>query len=156
MKAADVLEDVTNQPDLWKDSDPVRPELGVVFKTSEGRRVLGLKGSDGAWKAFMCYARTFLIPKDVNELGILTDETGNVIIPYTVWSHEKGAGRAIINEVLKMVKNSDMGVDRVVTLSPQTKMARKFHLRNGATEFRMNTTTVNFEYDIHTGEEDEG
>ena len=148
MKANCVLEDVTSIPDLWKDSDPVRPELSVMFKVSEGRKVFGLKGEDGTWKAFMCYARTFLIPKDVNELGILTDRNGNVIVPYTVWSNEKGAGRMIIKEVLSMVKDKNMGVDRVVTLSPKTEMARKFHLRNGAKEFRMNSTTVNFEYDI--------
>lgn len=140
------LEDVTLQPDLWSKSDPVRPELDIKFKTAPGRGVLGLLGSDGEWKAFLCFARTFLIPKDIKELEDFTREDGNVAIPYTVWSFEKGAGRAIINEVLLMIKNDKMDIDRVVTLSPQTKMARKFHLRNGASEFRVNKETVNFEY----------
>ncbi len=142
------LENVTDRPSLWEATDPVRPELDVEFKTATGRGVFGLLGDDGKWKAFLCYARTFLIPKDVDELERLTVEDGNVIIPYTVWSHERGAGRAIINEVLKRVKDPALGIDRVVTLSPLTTMARKFHLRNNAKEFRMNETTVNFEYEI--------
>ena len=142
------LENVTDRPSLWEATDPVRPELDVEFKTATGRGVFGLLGDDGEWKAFLCYARTFLIPKDVDELERLTVEDGNVIIPYTVWSHERGAGRAIINEVLKRVKDPALGIDRVVTLSPLTTMARKFHLRNNAKEFRMNETTVNFEYEI--------
>jgi len=142
------LEYVTGSPELWSNGDPVRPELDVNFKISPGRGVLGLKGIDGRWKAFMCYARTFLIPKDIKELDMFTATDGNIYIPYTVWSYEKGAGRAIISEVLYMVKNIDMGVDRVVTLSPLTSMAREFHLRNNAKEFRVNTDTVNFEYSL--------
>jgi hypothetical protein len=139
---------VTDKPDLWKDKDPVRPELGVDFKTAPGRGVFGLRGGDGEWRAFMCFARTTRVPKDVEELDDFTDINGSIIIPYTVWSHEKGAGREIINEVLWMVRNTNLGIDRVVTLSPQTEMARKFHLRNDARELRMNETTVNFEYEV--------
>ena len=142
------LKDVTNNPDLWKDSDPVRPDLDETFKSSPGRSVLGLSDDDGEWKAFLCYARTFLVPKDVAELEKFTSEDGNVVIPYTVWSHEKGAGRVIINEVLSMIRTKSMPVDRVVTLSPKTDMARKFHLRNNATQLRVNQETVNFEYEI--------
>ena len=123
------LESVTNIPSLWSGSDPVRPELDVQFKTAPGRGVFGLLGEDGAWKAFLCYARTFLIPCDVEELEEFTREDGNVVIPYTVWSHEKGAGRTIINEVLNLIRNdANMNVDRVVTLSPKTEMARTFLL----------------------------
>jgi len=142
------LDYVSELPELWRGKDPVRPELDVEFKTSPGRGVFGLLGDDGEWKAFLCYARTFLIPCDVEELDAFTREDGNVIIPYTVWSHEKGGGRTIINEVLNKVMNSEDGVDRVVTLSPKTEMARKFHMRNKAVEFRMNLTTVNFEYKV--------
>ena len=144
------LEHVTDKPALWESSDPVQPGLDVAFKTAKGRGVFGLKNNIGDWKAFMCYARTFLIPKDVDELTKFTNEDGNVVIPYTVWSHEKGSGRIIINEVLQYVRaNPSFGVDRVVTLSPQTEMARRFHVRNGASVFRLNDETVNFEYDLN-------
>ena len=135
-------------PALWDNKDPVRPELGVEFKTAKGRGVFGLFGEDEKWKAFMCYARTFLIPRNIEELDILTDEDGNIIIPYTVWSNERGAGKEIISQVLQFVASDGYDIDRVVTLSPLTEMARKFHLRNDAKEFRVNETTVNFEYKV--------
>jgi len=147
-----MLKNVTNQPDLWELSDPVRPYLHADFKTAPGRGVFGLVDESGEWKAFLCYARTFLVPRNVQELESFTTIDGNVIIPYTVWSHEKGAGRTIINEVMKFVQDSGMCIDRIVTLSPLTEMARKFHLRNNALEFRMNETTVNFEYRINNEE----
>jgi len=39
-----------------------------------------------------------------------------------------------------------MPVKRFITLSPQTEMARRFHLRNGAVVLQVNTTSVNYEY----------
>ncbi len=141
------LEDVTSHPELWSDSDPVRPELGPDFKTAPGRGVYGLRGDDGAWKAFLCYARTTCVPSSVADLEEHTSPTGNIMIPYTVWSLEKGAGKEIINQVISMAKKLG-DVARVVTLSPLTNMARRFHLKNNAVELRMNETTVNFEYKV--------
>ena len=148
------LEHVTGFPELWKDRDPVRPELDVSFKTAPGRSVYGLYGDDGDWKAFMCCARTSCIPKSVEDLAIHTCPAGSYIIPYTVWSHEKGAGRVIINKILSMLEHNDIGVNRVVTLSPLTTMAERFHLRNGAEVIRTNATTINFEYKINNDSQD--
>lgn len=53
----------------------------------------------------------------------------------------------MVNEVYKMIKDSNH-LNRLVTLSPLTEMARKFHLKNGAKEVQVNLTTQNFEYDI--------
>jgi hypothetical protein len=53
----------------------------------------------------------------------------------------------MVNEVYKMIKESS-NLNRLVTLSPLTDMARKFHLKNGAKEVQVNLTTQNFEYDI--------
>ena len=72
---------------------------------------------------------------------------GSIAIAYTVWAKKKGGGRAIVNEVYKMVKESSH-LNRLVTLSPLTDMARNFHLKNGAKELQVNATTQNFEYDI--------
>ena len=141
------LEDVTEEWQLWHDKDPVRPELDKGFKTSVGRGVFGLKGTDGLFKAFLCYAHTTDVPRSVEELTVMTSPSGRTLIPYTVWSSERGAGRTIINQVLRFVKKSGIA-DRVVTLSPQTDMARKFHLRNEAKELRVNEKTVNFEYRV--------
>ena len=50
-----------------------------------------------------------------------------------------------------MVKKSS-NLNRLVTLSPLTDMARNFHLKNGAKELQVNETTQNFEYDIELEE----
>lgn len=142
------LEVVSDKPDLWKDGDPVRPELGVSYKTYPGRKVFGLRNEEGEYVSFCCVARTWDVPVDVMSLSSLTSEDGTVCVPYTVWSLRKGAGRAIIKELLEMLSSSEQGIKRVVTLSPKTEMARKFHLRNGAREVGMNVVTANFEYDI--------
>ena len=57
----------------------------------------------------------------------------------------------MVNEVYKMIKDSNH-LSRLVTLSPLTDMARKFHLKNGAKEVQVNLTTQNFEYDIELDE----
>jgi predicted regulator of amino acid metabolism with ACT domain len=72
---------------------------------------------------------------------------GSVAIAYTVWAKKKGGGKHMVNEVYKMIKESNH-LNRLVTLSPLTDMARKFHLKNGAKEVQVNLTTQNFEYDI--------
>ena len=46
-----------------------------------------------------------------------------------------------------MVKESNH-LNRLVTLSPLTEMARNFHTKNGAKELQVNEESQNFEYDI--------
>ena len=71
----------------------------------------------------------------------------HIAIAYTVWSKKKGGGKLIVKEVFKKIKNSNH-LNRLVTLSPLTDMARKFHLNNGAIEVQVNENTQNFEYKI--------
>lgn len=142
-----VLEDVRNQPELWGAVDPVRPELSVEFKTRPGRFVYGLKSPSGTYAAFVCFSQSTEVPSDIISLSNMTDTSGRIAVPYTVWSNVRGAGRAIIQRLIGLVKSSNLA-DRVVTLSPRTEMAKKFHLRNSATIYRENVVTVNFEYDL--------
>ncbi|WP_415313457.1 hypothetical protein [Candidatus Pelagibacter sp. Uisw_106] len=46
-----------------------------------------------------------------------------------------------------MIKKSNH-LNRLITLSPLTEMARNFHLNNGAIEFQVNEETQNFGYKI--------
>ena len=141
------LENVTKDYELWHDQDPVRPHLNVAFKTTQGRGVFGLKTSDGIYKAFLCWARTSLVPTSEGELCNMTTQCGRIIVPYTVWSYERGAGREIIKQVVNCIRTTGTA-DRVVTLSPPTEMAERFHLRNNARLVGSNSDTVNFEYDL--------
>ena len=137
--------------------DPVRPELDNEFRTSYGRKIFGVKFQDEI-HAVMCFAFTNKIPKTVNELDLLSKDAflqsanrdqnvGKIAIAYTVWSNKKGGGKLIVKEVFKMIKKSNH-LNRLITLSPLTDMARKFHLRNGAIEVQVNEETQNFEYKL--------
>jgi len=138
--------------------DPVRPELSLEFRQSHGRKIFGIKDEEGDIAAVMCFAFTHDIPKSVEEMDVMSRDAamqavhragvqGSVAIAYTVWAKKKGGGKHMVNEVYKMIKESNH-LNRLVTLSPLTDMARKFHLKNGAKEVQVNLTTQNFEYDI--------
>ena len=137
--------------------DPVRPELDIKFRTSYGRKIFGVKYKNEIC-AIMCFGFTNEIPKTVKDLDLMTKDAylqsalrdqkvGKIAIAYTVWSKKKGGGKLIVKEVFKKIKKSNH-LNRLVTLSPLTEMARNFHLRNGAVELQVNKETQNFEYKI--------
>ena len=135
--------------------DPVRPELDNVFRTSYGRKIYGVKYKNEI-HAVMCFAFTNKVPKDVTQLDKFSHDAflqstqrgqtvGQIAIAYTVWSKKRGGGKLIVKEVFKKIKKSNH-LNRLVTLSPLTDMATKFHLRNGAKLLQVNESTQNFEY----------
>jgi hypothetical protein len=137
--------------------DPVRPELDNDFRTGYGRKIYGVKYK-GEIHAVMCFAYTNKIPTSVEELEKLSTDAflqsamrdqniGQIAIAYTVWSKKKGGGKLIVKEVFKKIKKSNH-LNRLVTLSPLTEMATKFHSRNGAKLLQINETTQNFEYKV--------
>ena len=139
------------------EEDPVRPELDNKFRTGFGRKIYGVKYQREI-HAVMCFAYTNKIPKSVEELEKLStdaflqsamrDQTGGkMAIAYTVWSKKKGGGKLIVKEVFKKIKKTNH-LNRLITLSPLTEMARNFHLKNGAFELQVNDKTQNFEYKI--------
>ena len=139
------------------EEDPVRPELDNEFRTGFGRKIYGVK-YQGEIHAVMCFAYTNEIPKSVDELEKLSTDAflqsamrdqkgGQIAIAYTVWSKKKGGGKLIVKEVFKKIKKSNH-LNRLVTLSPLTEMAKNFHERNGAKLVQINETTQNFEYKV--------
>ncbi len=139
------------------DEDPVRPELDNVFRRSYGRKIYGVKYM-GEIHAVMCFAYTNEVPKNVEELDKFSHDAflqsaqrdqkvGKIAIAYTVWSKKKGGGKLIVKEVFKKIKKSNH-LNRLITLSPLTEMATKFHSKNGAKLLQINETTQNFEYKV--------
>ena len=137
--------------------DPVRPELDNIFRRSYGRKIFGVKYK-GEIHAVMCFAYTNQIPKNVDELDKFSHDAflqsaqrdqnvGQIAIAYTVWSKKKGGGKLIVKEVFKKIKASNH-LNRLITLSPLTDMATKFHKKNGAKLLQINETTQNFEYQV--------
>tara|TARA_Y100000996_G_scaffold325508_1_gene261593 strand:+ start:242 stop:883 length:642 start_codon:yes stop_codon:yes gene_type:complete len=139
------------------EEDPVRPELSNSFRTSYGRKIHGVKYK-GEIHAVMCFAYTNEIPKSVEELDRLSQDAhlqstlrgqnvGKIAIAYTVWSKKKGGGKLIVKEVFKKIKKSNH-LNRLITLSPLTEMATRFHSNNGAKLLQVNQSTQNFEYKV--------
>ena len=137
--------------------DPVRPELDNNFRTSYGRKIFGVRYKSEIC-AIMCFGYTNGIPKTVEEFDLMTKDAflqstlrdqkvGKIAIAYTIWSKKKGGGKLIVKEVFKKIKKSNH-LNRLITLSPLTDMARNFHLRNGAFELQVNKSSQNFEYKI--------
>lgn len=124
--------------------DPVRPDIPKEFRVSEHTEIVTIL-EDGRPKAMVCVAYRDFVPRDCNEL---MNEPSNpkVAVFYTIWSYAPGAGRDLISKTRKALPTRRPQISKFVTLSPQTEMAKRFHLKNGATIFRQNEDSVNYEY----------
>ena len=137
--------------DLFKD-DPVRPNLNPKFRLTENRVNFLLTQDFTKPCAIVCVAFTKDIPKtekqlemySINKLSVNYDKA----IFYTIWSYSKGSGKDVLFNTVFWLKKNKPEIKRYITMSPKTKMARNFHLKNGAYELKSNKETVNFEYII--------
>ena len=87
--------------------DPVRPELDLAFRQGYGRKIYGLKDSEGDIAAVMCFAFTHKVPKTVEEMDALSKDAamqavhragvqGDIAIAYTVWAKKKGGSTQVV------------------------------------------------------------
>ena len=102
--------------------DPVRPHINANTRMAPGREMYHIDE-----QAFICLAFTDKIP--VSEAELISSNVGDIAVAYTVWSLKKGLGRKIIFETQKRIQDT-FRFSRLVTLSPKTEMAVKFHLSN--------------------------
>ena len=142
--------------DFSIEKDIVRPEYDVEFRISEDREVFAWGRSlvpYQVYSALCCVAYTHKIPINMEQLTEYSINhspyRGDIAVAYTVWncSNTKGSGRSLILALQKHF-SSHAKVNRLVTLSPLTEMAKKFHLSNGATLLSTNPESYNFEYEI--------
>ena len=148
--------------DFSIEKDIVRPEYDVEFRISEDREVFAWGRSEQfnyelvpyqVYSALCCVAYCNEIPINMNELTEYSINhspyRGDIAVAYTVWncSETKGSGRSLIFALQKHF-SEDTRIKRLVTLSPRTEMAKKFHLSNGATLLSTNPESYNFEYEI--------
>jgi len=142
----------SNHYNLFKD-DPVRPWITQEFRTSPGRENFVLLDAQNNPRAVLCCAYTNQVPTTEYELNVMSQAAcqegaqGSIAVLYTVWSYDRGAGRSIIFEAVDEILKYKPGVKRFVTLSPLTKMAERFHTRNGALLLQRGDECQNFEYD---------
>jgi len=121
----------------WQE-DPVRPELSREFRHTAGREVWTNEG------AIICVAYCKMVPTTVDQLTSLVGLDHAIF--YTVWSRRPGAGRTLVNDIWSYLLLTRPWIKRYVTLSPKTKMAYNFHIKNGAIVLSQNETTDNYEY----------
>ena len=137
--------------DIDVSEDPVRPELTLGFRITNGRKIFGLKYEDEI-EAIVCVALCPEVPYTVREMDYMSqaanqeNERGQIVFAYTGWSRKRGAGKEIINKLREL--SIERNFKRLVTLSPLTPMATHFHIKNGAKQVHINDETQNFEYSL--------
>lgn len=123
--------------------DPIRPEIPLDFRIAKNRFVGALV--EGNISAMVCVSLHDFVPQNIDDLK-KDNEEPNTAIFYTIWSYRSGAASRLLFATVEEIRKLYPPVNRFVTLSPKTEMARKFHLRNGANIFRENQDTINYEY----------
>lgn len=150
----------TAQAQQYVADDPVRGHLSADYRTTEGRQVWALYEDQYAVAhepseqplAIICVAYTNAVPKNETELHWYSSASGtgavttDTAVFYTVWSYSRGAGQTIVNSVAEHIRDTRAEVTRWVTLSPLTRMAERFHLKNGARFVERYPTAQTFDY----------
>jgi hypothetical protein len=130
--------------------DPVRPSIPQVDRVGANKDIFVLRDENDAVKAITCVSYQTSVPTTEAELFEMC-EVPSVAVFYTIWSYAPGAGRSLIFDAVGYIRNNMPNIERFVTLSPPTEMARRFHLKNGAEVHRTNLETVNYEYTNRIG-----
>ena len=125
--------------------DPVRPNIPHIDRIGDNKDIFVMRGEDDSVTAITCVSYQNTIPTTEGELFQVSGQPDTAVF-YTIWSYKPGAGRQLIFESVKYIKDNKPNITRFITLSPKTDMARRFHLKNGAIVFRENGETVNYEY----------
>lgn len=124
--------------------DPVRPHIPLEQRINEAAEILILKAGEEVLAA-TCMQWLKDIPENEQDL-IDMPKDHNVAVFYTIWSYKPGAGASLLKQAAEWLLESHPTINAIVTLSPQTEMAKRFHLKNGATVHKTNETSVNYKY----------
>ncbi len=140
-----MLEQITTLEDpragVIKD-DPVRPNIAIENRINS-RASIYLWTEQDQILAAVCIALCDAVPESEMSMLAPPEHELTVAVAYTIWSYSAGAAQKLIFAVRDQLPDS---IKKMVTLSPQTAMAQKFHEKNGASLIRANADTWNFEY----------
>lgn len=124
--------------------DPVRPHIPLEQRINDAAEILLLKAGEEVLAA-TCMQWLHDIPTSEQDL-VDIEHTKDVAVFYTIWSYSPGAGQRLIKAAAEWLLKDYPEISAIVTLSPQTKLAERFHLKNGATVHQTNETSVNYRY----------
>lgn len=125
-------------------NDPVRPHIPIQQRVNDHAEILVLKEAEEVL-AVTCMAWTDIEPATEQELETAPVKKDTAVF-YTIWSYKPGAGAKLLREAANWLKQEFPNINSIVTLSPHTEMAKRFHLNNGAEIARTNETTINYRY----------
>jgi len=123
--------------------DPVRPQIPTEQRVGTNRDIFVLHEEDRV-DAITCVSYQDSVPERETEL--FQPGEASIAVFYTIWSYRPGAGRELILDSVRRIRQDHPEITRFVTLSPKTEMARRFHLKNGALVHKENLETINYEY----------
>lgn len=140
-----LIKNITDVFTKFLSEDPVRPNIPHVDRIGDNKDIFVMRSEDDSVSAITCVSYQNSIPSSEQELFKLSGEPDTAVF-YTIWSYKPGAGRQLIFDSVRYIKENKPNIRRFITLSPKTEMAKRFHLKNGAIVFRENSETVNYEY----------
>lgn len=124
--------------------DPVRPHIPLEQRINEAAEILILKAGEEVLAA-TCMQWLHDVPETEEDLVSMSKDK-QVAVFYTIWSYAPGAGATLLKQAAEWLLKDHTNIKGIVTLSPQTPMAQRFHLKNGAKIRKTNKDTVNYEY----------
>lgn len=128
--------------------DPVRPHIPPHQRVGNNASVWVLLNEQDEPQSVVCVAFTDTVPTQEQQLFSYQGTGATIAVLYTIWAIEKGGGQAMLDQARRYLKTNHPHIQRLVTLSPLTLMATKFHVKNGATLLQINSQTQNFEYSL--------
>lgn len=78
--------------------------------------------------------------------GGFIEDIHNTAVFYTVWSYNPGSGAQIVNQLAEHIRDTNTEIVKWVTLSPLTKTAERFHIKNGAEFLASYDVNQTFDY----------
>jgi len=138
------IRDITDPLTKVIKDDPVRPHIPLEQRINEAAEVMLLKAGEEILAA-TCMQWLSDIPADEQDLVDMPKDK-NTAVFYSIWSYSPGAGQQLIKAAADWLLHEYKDIKNIVTLSPQTEMAKRFHHKNGAKTYRENPTSVNYRY----------
>jgi hypothetical protein len=138
------IRDITDPLTRLVKDDPVRPHIPLEQRINDAAEMLILMAGEEVLAA-TCMQWLSTVPESEEDL-ISMGKDKEVAVFYTIWSYAPGAGAQLLQQAAEWLLKDYKDIKGIVTLSPQTPMAERFHLKNGARVRKTNETTVNYEY----------
>jgi len=125
--------------------DPIRPHLSASERLASGGEIWLLR-SETKPLALTCLRWCSDVPASEEELASFSSSSSSsatIAVFYTIWSYQPGSAGRLLSLLRSHLVSK---ASKMVTLSPKTEMARRFHHKHGATTYRENSGTINYEY----------